>query len=323
MKVGIAGCGFMGEVHATNYKKLGLEIYAIAEKNKSRSDRFAQKFSPVKRYSDIAGMISDKEVEIIDICLPTPFHGAATTEALKQNKHVLLEKPVTLSLEEAEAIKKVKALSTGKFMVAHVLRFWPQYTIIRKLFEQKKLENVKEVYASRINELPLWSEDTWIMNEEKSGGIIIDLMIHDIDFLLWNLGKVKRVWSKGIPNNRGFHIQVLAILEFENGTVAYIEGSYLNPFGAGLDSQMRIYGEKAKAEMYSNENKIKYVKDGGIEKKLEAPKIDGYFKEISYFVDCIKNDREPYIITLEDAIESLKVCLGLYNSLKSGKWINI
>ena len=324
MKVGIAGCGFMGEVHAEGYKQLDdVQIYAAAEKNESKLEQFSQKYRPVKKYRDVMEMVMDEEIDVIDICLPTPFHREPTISALKQNKHVLLEKPIALTMEDALAIKQAAEASKGKLMVAHVLRFWAQYSVIRKALEQKQLGNIKEIYASRFNELPLWSEGTWIMEESQSGGLVIDLMIHDIDFVMWNLGKVKRVWSKGIPNEKNFHIQVMAVLEFENGAMAYIEGGYLNPQGAGLSSQMRIYGDKALLEMYSHEDRIRLTEVGGAKKKLEVPSIDGYFEEIAYFMDCIKQDKEPSVITVDEAIESLQVCLALKEALKSNSWVEI
>ncbi|MHB2153719.1 Gfo/Idh/MocA family protein [Calditrichota bacterium GD2] len=324
MKVGIAGCGFMGEVHAESYQKLAdVQLYAVAERNPEKLEQFSQKFGPLKKYRDVLDMIKDKEIDVIDICLPTPFHREPAILALQQNKHVLLEKPIALTLEDALAIKQAAEASKGQFMVAHVLRFWAQYSVIRNVFKQKQLGAVKEIYASRFNELPLWSEGTWIMEESQSGGLVIDLMIHDIDFVLWNLGKVKCVWSKGIPDEKNFHIQVMAVLEFENGATAYIEGGYLNPQGAGLSSQMRIYGEKALLEMYAHENHIRLTESGGIKKQLEIPSIDGYFEEIAYFVDCIKQNKEPSVITIDEAIESLNVCLALKKALKDNRWVEV
>jgi len=237
MKVGIAGAGFMGEVHAQCYARLdGVQVYGIGEKNPERTDKFVSKFAPKKAYRDVFDMIADREIDVIDICLPTPMHPAVAIEALKQNKHVLLEKPIALNLDDALKIKQAAEDSRGKFMVAHVLRFWPQYTVIRKSLQEQKLgQQIREIYASRFNELPLWSEGTWIMEEEQSGGLVIDLMIHDIDFVMWNLGTVNRVWCQGIYNEKDFAIQVMAVLEMKSGTVCYIEGGYLNPSGAGLD----------------------------------------------------------------------------------------
>ncbi|OQX84443.1 hypothetical protein B6D60_09340 [candidate division KSB1 bacterium 4484_87] len=325
MKVGIAGAGFMGEVHAECYAKLnGVQLWGVAEKSQERMDKFVTKFAPKKTYSDVFDMIADEEIDVIDICLPSPMHPAVAIEALKQNKHVLLEKPIALNLDDALKIKQAAEVSRGKFMVAHVLRFWPQYTVIRKSLQDQLLgQQIQEIYASRFNELPLWSEGTWIMEEKQSGGLVIDLMIHDIDFVMWNLGKVNRVWCKGIYNENDFAIQVMAVLEMKSGAVCYIEGGYLNPSGSGLSSQMRIYGSDGLLEMYSHQDKIKLVETGGGQKELNVPSMDGYFEEIAYFVDCIRQGREPEVVTAQDAIESLKVCLGLRDSLKRGTWIAI
>ncbi len=324
MNIGIAGCGFMGDVHAEAYKKLGSNIYAIAEKNEAKLNSFANKFQPIAVYQDVVDMIMDDKIDLIDICLPTPFHKEIAVRALLNNKNVLLEKPIALSLDDALEIKKAAQKSSAEFMVAHVLRFWPEYSIIRKQINQKSLGKIKEIYASRFNEPPLWSDGTWIMDENQSGGLIIDLMIHDIDFIAWNFGKIKRVWSTGGLDSNNFHTQVFAVMEFNNGSKAYVEGGYLNPKGSGLNSQMRIYGDKAKLEMYSHEDKI-ILKENNNEKTilLDIPVIDGYVEEVTYFMDAIDAGKAPSVISVDEAIESLSVCLALKKSLKEGNWIEL
>ena len=101
MNIGIAGCGFMGDVHAEAYKKLGSNIYAIAEKNEAKLNSFANKFQPIAVYQDVVDMIMDDKIDLIDICLPTPFHKEIAVRALLNNKNVLLEKPIALSLDDA------------------------------------------------------------------------------------------------------------------------------------------------------------------------------------------------------------------------------
>lgn len=325
MRVGIAGAGFMGDTHAQNYLKLdSVELYALAERNKDKQNCFTAKYPNLKIYSDVFEMIDDDTIDIIDICLPTPMHAAAAVAALRRNKHVLLEKPIALNLSDAELIKSEAAKSKGKLMIAHVLRFWPEYVMMRNIIKYQMLdEKIVSVYASRFNELPLWSDGTWIMQEDQSGGIIIDLMIHDIDFILWNFGKVKRVFSNAIYNSSNFAVQVMAILEMQCGAYAYIEGGYLNPHKAGLSSQMRVYTNKSLIEMYSHLSKLKLVQNGNDVKEIAVSGEDGYYSEIKYFVNCIKNDSHPAIVTTCNAIESLKVCIELKKSLQTDKWIDI
>jgi UDP-N-acetylglucosamine 3-dehydrogenase len=325
MNVGIAGAGFMGETHAKSYEKLpGVKLCALAESNSEKRHYFSNLFSPAKVYDDVFKMIDDDDIDMIDICLPTPLHTQIAVAALKKNKHVLLEKPITLNLDDAEMIRKAAIESNGKFMVAHVLRFWPEYVAIQKaLKEHMRSQDIVEIYASRFNELPLWSENTWMMNEEKSGGLIVDLMIHDIDFIIWNLGKVNRVLTHGIYNNKNFAIHATAILEMESGTVAYVEGGYLNPSGSGLSTQMRVYGKNSLLEMYPYNNTIKLSQKDKVFKEIHVSGNDGYYEEIKYFINCIKQNVTPEIVTIDSAIDSLKTCLALKRSLNEKKWITI
>jgi predicted dehydrogenase len=325
MKVGIAGAGFMGKTHANCYAGIAdTELYALAEQNPDKQRIFNNIFPNTKIYDDVFEMINDIELDIIDICLPTPLHAPVAIAALNKNKNVLLEKPIALNPVDALSIKKAADTNKGKFMVAQVLRFWPEYTMIRKIFkEYMHDDSIKEIYSSRFNEIPLWSENTWIMSEEQSGGIIIDLMIHDIDFIIWNFGKVEQVFGNAIYNDKNFAIQVMAILKMENGTTAYVEGGYLNPVGSGLSSQMKIYGNNSLLEMNSHENAIKLTQDKNSIKEFYTKGKDGYYEEINYFINCIKQNKNPEVIKVEDAIESLITCQAIRKSLKEEKWINI
>jgi predicted dehydrogenase len=325
MNVGIAGAGFMGETHAKSYEKLAnVKLCALAESNTEKRHYFSNLFSPAKVYDDVFKMIDDNDIDIIDICLPTPLHTKVAIAALKKDKHVLLEKPITLSLDDAEMIRTAALESSGKFMVAHVLRFWPEYVAIQKAIkEHMRSQDIIEVYASRFNELPLWSENTWMMNEEKSGGLIVDLMIHDIDFIIWNLGEVKRVFAHGILNDKNFAVHVTAILEMRNGATAYVEGGYLNPTGCGLSTQMRVYGKNSLLEMYPCDNTIKLSQKDKICKEIHVLGNDGYLEEINYFINCIKENKDPEIVTINSAIDSLKTCLAIKSSLHKNEWITI
>jgi|GEM_PF-1479284 len=324
MKVGIAGTGLMGETHAGCYTKLeDVELYAVAEQNPEKQNKFRELYPSIKIYNDFSEMVDDRNIDIIDICLPTPLHKTAAIMALSKNKNVLLEKPIALTIEEAEEIKQAADKSKGRFMIAHVLRFWPEYTAIRDtLRNEMKDEQVKSVYAARFNELPLWSENTWIMNEEKSGGIILDLMIHDIDFICWSFGRVKKVYAHSILNKSNYAVQVMAVLEMENGVKAYIDGGYLNPAGAGLITQLRVYTSNSLIEMYPDNIITIKAKDTKA-KELPVAKGDGYLEEIKYFINCIRNNNDIATITTEDAIQSLKVCLALRTSFKEQRLVTV
>lgn len=325
ISIGIAGAGLMGETHAQNYLKIkDIELYALSEKNNIKQNIFKDRFSPLIVYDDVYKMIEDDNIDLIDICLPTPMHAKIAIAALAKNKHVLLEKPIALNLDDALLIKKAAENSSGKFMVAHVLRFWPEYKSMRKIINTSMIdETICGIYASRYNELPLWSEDTWIMDEKLSGGLIIDLIIHDIDYIIWNFGKADKVFCHGIFNDKNFAIQVMAVLKLKNGAVAYIDGGYLNPTGSGLTSQMRLYSNNSSLEMFSNKNTIKLSQKKELTKEVDVYGNDGYLEELSYFIDCIKQKKEPVIITIDDAIESLKTCLAIKESLKTEQWINV
>ncbi len=320
IRVAIAGAGFMGETHVNQYRRLQekVEVLAVAEKNEEKRKNFSKKFNIEKTYEDFESMIEREDFDVIDICLPTPLHKPAVICAFRNGKDVIVEKPIALTVEDSQEIIDEAQKHGRKLFVAHVLRFWDGYREIREFINANKL-SFKLAQAKRFNEEPLWSEGLWIMNESMSGGIVVDLMIHDIDYLIWNFGKVKRVFAHGIKNENNFPIFVKAFLEFEEGILGIVEGGYLNKRGMGLTSSFELYGNKSNVFFH---DKVKVFED---EKsyELEIKSEDGYYLELSHFIDCIEKKKNSDIITPDEALYSLKVSLKIREALNRSEWIEV
>ncbi len=320
IKVAIAGAGFMGETHMNQYKRLQekVEVLAIAEKNEEKRKSFSKKFNIEKTYDDFENMIEKEDFDVIDICLPTPLHKPAVISAFRNGKDVVVEKPIALTVKDSQEIIDEAEKYGRKLFVAHVLRFWDGYREIREFINANDF-SFKLAQAKRFNEEPMWSEGLWIMNESMSGGIVVDLMIHDIDYLIWNFGKVKRVFSHGIKNKNNFHIFVKAFLEFESGFLGIVEGGYLNKRGMGLVSSFELYGDKS--NVFLNDKVSVFENNGSYE--LEIKNEDGYYLELSHFIECIEKNMNSDIIPPNEALYSLDVSIKVRESLKKGKWIEV
>src|SRR5947209_2354737 len=131
--VAILGGGFMGAAHAANYKALGIRVRVktVASRASDRARAVAESVG-AELTGDLEAAIGDPEVDVVDVCLPTPFHRETTESALAAGKHVFLEKPIALTLEDADAIVAAAGRSEGFFMVGLVLRFWPEYVELRR-----------------------------------------------------------------------------------------------------------------------------------------------------------------------------------------------
>jgi len=320
LRVGIIGGGFIGDMHAQCYKALPkrCEIKGIADVNTKNAKKFQKKFK-VKIYPDAFSLIGDKGIDIIDICLPTYLHKEYVIKAAKAGKHVLCEKPIALTIKDGEKMVEAAKKAKVKFMVAHVIRFWPEYAYLKKLVKQKKLGRLKSITLTRLTSRPAWSWQNWIQQPKKSGGAFTDLHIHDTDFALYLLGWPKKISSYAVKSKYGWD-HVFSTFYYKSGIIANLEagwdmsGNY--PFTMAFIANF----EKGTVE-YNSRHRIFniYKTNGGIESPKFATEITaeesigniaslgGYIKEIEYFLDLCAGKSVPKVITPEDALTSLKL----------------
>ena len=308
IKIGIIGAGFIGLIHAEAYLKIkGAEIVAVSDKDNNKLRKFAEKYSVKRTFNDLS-ILDEQEIDVIDICLPTPLHLPVALQAIRRGKNVIIEKPIALTTKEGIKILKEAQKTKKIIMVAHVLRFWEEYVIIKNIVKEGIIGEIREIFMYRINELPLWSQGNWLLDIKKSGGIIIDLMIHDIDFTYWILGMPDKISVSGLRNDNDFPVEALITLHYKNNVKVYIEGGYLHPPNGGLRSGVRVYGSKGSIYSDSSKNKVEIITKDGKE-YIPLKNKDGYKEELEYFINCVKKNRQPDIITLEDAIKSLEIAI--------------
>ena len=218
LKIGIIGGGFIGDMHAQCYKALPghCEIKGIADIKAEKARELEKKFK-VMIYRDAQTLIDNKDVDIIDICLPTYLHREYVIKAAKAGKHVLCEKPIALTVKDGKEMVNVTKTAGVKFMVAHVIRFWPEYVYLKELIKQKELGRLKSITLARLAARPVWSWQNWMQQPQKSGGALLDLHIHDTDFLLYVLGWPEKISSYAVKSKYGSGIMSfqLFIIEME------------------------------------------------------------------------------------------------------------
>jgi predicted dehydrogenase len=213
LKVGLVGIGFMGRGHLDIYMQLEEEgfpvkLVAICDVDK---DKFEGKFLPgnldvgnlkydfskYNLYTDYDEMLEKEDLDYIDIALPTYLHAEATIKALNKGIHVLCEKPMALNTEECQAMIDAAKANNKKLMIAQCLRFWPEYEYLKKCVDSKEYGKVVSAYFFRGGTTPRWSYENWLLNKEKSGGVLLDQHIHDVDVINWLFGTPKQVSTVG------------------------------------------------------------------------------------------------------------------------------
>jgi UDP-N-acetylglucosamine 3-dehydrogenase len=325
--VAILGGGFMGASHAANYKALGdrVRVKTVASRPSARAAAVAESVG-AELTDDVDATIRDPEIDVVDVCLPTALHRNTTEAALAAGKHVFLEKPIALTLEDADAIVATAERSGQLFMVGLVLRFWPEYVELRRRVAAGELGRPLAVSTFRLSPPADWNE--WMADPVQSGGVPVDLLIHDFDQMNWLLGTPRRVFARApVPGH------VLAVVDYD-GAQGVAEGSMAMPRSYPFSSNVRVLCEGGVAEYAFS---AAPAEDGGNIGTSAAPRglrlypaerdpvtvpvesADPWGPEIAYFVECVERGRPPEQGTGEQARAALALSLAAARSLESGR----
>lgn len=323
LRIGIVGAGDIAYTHAKVFSRLSnTVIIAVANPRIEKARKLVSQFGG-KAFFSLEEILNTEKTDVIDICSPDYFHASQTVMALKEGKHVLSEKPIALSLEEADKVVQAAKKSSGIFMVAHVLRFFPEYEWIRELLEQGGLGDPLSATAVRLNAPPIWRR--WFANRKLSGGASIDLLVHDADFYHWIFGRARKVLAFGKKDEHGLWNHSQALISFASGVTGSAEVSYSMPIGFPPTFFLRIVGEKGCVEYNSRSRQSLILFEPG--KKALYPDIrkeDPFLREIRYFVNCIEQNRRLTITTPEEARYALRITLAAIESMeKNGQSVVI
>lgn len=334
IKIGILGAGYMGHTHARAYKEIkDTEVVGIADINSDKAARLAKMYN-AKSYSDPDKLIYREDVDVVDICLPTPLHHEYVMKAASNGKNILCEKPIALNLKQADAMINCAKNLKVKFMVAHTLRFWPEYVEAKQIVDKEILGKPLEISTTRLVGTPSWSENDWILNPEMSLGAALDLNIHDIDFATWILGKPKSIFSRGLKSFRGAYDHIISVLDYERGNQAFVEAGWMFPQTFPFTTAFRVLCRRGCIDFNfkvpgTAERREKAESSFVIYKGTAPPgyrkivKKDPYGEEIRYFIECVKDDREPTVVTPEQAKLALRITLAGLKSIETGRVVKL
>lgn len=331
LKVAIIGAGFMGTTHAKGYKNIGVEIVSIADIDNKAKEDFVKNYN-CKGFDSAEEMLKNmhKDIDFVDICVPTYRHEEMVLLAAKYNKHALSEKPFALTLEAVDNMLSAVEKSGSLFMIGQVLHFWPEYAKIKEWVEKGIFGEIKLATAVRLGQHPI---SEWYGDVKKSGGGIYDLHIHDIDFLCYLFGDLEEVYATGKKTNDSWNF-IDSVLRFKNGINATAQAAFGITDNYPFSMNLRIVGEKATAEfsfsagfnledISSSKNSLILYRKGMPPYQEPPSSRDPYEIEVEYFAKCVEENRQPEIVKPKEVRKSIEAILGLIKSLETGKVVKI
>ena len=325
-KVAILGFGFMGMTHTENIlKNCDLELVAIVDKNptaveeklRSQTGNFAtegidpDQVAQIRRYSSIDDCLEFEELDAVHICVHTDLHYEMTRKVLLHGKHVFLEKPFCLNMQQAEELIRLAREKERILMIGHVVRFMPPYQKLKEWIDNGKYGALKFLSMSRFSGVPAWGE--WMdrrISYGSSGGALFDLLIHDIDFVNYILGKPGSIKCDYLPGLLSKHDYISAMWNyFDKNIHVKIEGGNIFhssfPFQAGFMANF----ENASVQFSTMKGDvIQVATDSNVEELPSGSAGDGFYNEIAYFAQCICQNRPPVECLPESSLQTIQLC---------------
>ncbi len=328
-KVALLGSGFIADIHIESYHRFvpEAEVVAVYSRTGERGQGFAKKHGIPKSFTDIEKAITESGCEVVDICLPNILHHRAVMTAAKAGKHVIIEKPLCLTLEEV--------------IYAEELCFAPKYERVRKLVEENA---IGKIYHMRQCEKHSGPHSDWFYDLTQSGGgALMDMGCHGLAWFRWMLGRRPKALSVYAQMNTVFHQgrtqcedNSVCIVEFDGGAIGVAENSWAKH--GGMDDRVEVYGTGGVvyADLFVGNSALTYSEKGygyAMEKAgstkgwtftiFEEAFNQGYPQELRHFiVDCIQNGKEP-VVTADDGRAVLELMYAAYASAGSGKKITL
>lgn len=331
IKVGVIGLGTMGTTHLDVYaRRNDVKVVGISD---TRPDRLAGKgrlggnvagqaqggfdFNSARHFHDGVMLINDPEVDLIDICLPTPMHIPYAKTVLQAGKHLLLEKPVGRRSGEIAELVALAEKSPGYSMVAQCMRFWPGWVWLKEAVADKRFGNVLAAHFRRVAEHP---GGAFYSDGEQSGGAVLDMHVHDTDFIQFCFGMPEGVTSVGYSKITTELDHLVTQYHYPHIPMVMAEGGWAMAPGFGFRMQYTINFERATASFdFDRDPKLLLWEEGKPERAIELQPGMGYEYEIAYMLNCIRDQKRPSVITVRDAARSIDIVEAEIRSAASGR----
>ncbi len=334
VRIGLIGLGFMGTTHFGIYSALpDAQIVAVAETDPDKRKGDISKvsgnlgdgsgakldLSQMRVYDDALKLISDPEIDVVDICIPTPFHADLVVAALQAGKHVFCEKPLCRERKDIARIVDAVKKSDKYFNLGMCVRAWPEYRHAYEYYTSGKAGKLQSATFKRISPSVAGNGwENWYMADAMSGGALIDLHTHDADLVRYFFGRPQKVTAfgaRGVVSDKAVD-HCIAVYDFGNGTLVSAEGGWAPAKGTPFEMSFTIVCEKATLKLDASGYHI-YTTDGQvITPTMPTDLPTGWHQELAYFVDCVKRGVAPTKYqNIDEIADSYRVLMAELDSI--------
>lgn len=339
LNLAFVGLGFMAATHLKALRQVpGVRVAALCNPSGRHldgdftgvagnvGDNAPVKLEPgsFKACRDFAALLADPDIHAVDICAPTLAHRDLAIAALRAGKHVLCEKPLARTAAQAREMAAVAAETGRILMPAMCLRFFPEWVWVRAAIADGRFGKVLSARFRRVAEPPGWGQQNFL-DGAKSGGALLDLHIHDTDFVQFCFGRPRAVRSAGYSKISGAIDHVVTEYEVAGGALVHAEGAWCFTPGFGFNMSYTVNFERATVDydLARGADALKLCEAGQPAQTLKLGQPDGYVGELRHFAECCTAGVPTTVVTAADGVSAMEICEAEEASVREGRRIEL
>jgi len=328
-RVGIIGAGLTGRMHAERWNQLPVKLAGFYTRTPAHAQAAAKRYGG-QAFPSLEALLA--EADVVDVCTPTPSHRDPVLAAAAAGKDIICEKPMARYLRDAQEMVATCDEAGVRLFMAHVVRFFPEYARAKEILDSGALGRPGFIRTVRGGNFPAPDTQNWYIDFEQGGGVILDMLIHDIDYARWCFGQVTRIFARGLTFS---HVQdadhVLLTVRFQNGAIGHLEGSWAYPPG-NFRTRLEIAGDEGLLEVDSlgrlpvevtlKQEETEMAAGVPVPESPMHPTDDPYYREIAHFLACLESGND-FLVSPQDGLAALRVGLAAIESLRIGQPIDM
>lgn len=336
MNFAIVGCGFIAKKHAEAIKNIkDAKLIAVCDKVKEFMQPYENEYG-AETYEDFEAMLQNPKIDIINICTPSGSHAVLTELAAKYKKHIIVEKPIAMTLAETERMISTANNNNVKLAVVHPNRFRPVAMKLKEIIDSERLGRISHALCivNWNRGQHYYDQAPWRGTKAFDGGVLMNQAIHNLDLLLWYLGKPVEVMSMDATRLRNIEAEDVSIgmIRFETGALATVQAA-TTVYPRNYEESITIFGEKGTVKI-GGTNAL-YFKDILIEGMSDAEALEvkevieknpwgiaGHQIILKDMIEAVQQNRQP-VVTGEDGKETLSLVLNFYKSAAEKRMITL
>jgi predicted dehydrogenase len=327
VRVGLVGAGFMGDAHAAAWRSLDVGRLTVYDSVPAAAEKVGGQYG-----ATVASSLDElfAGCDVVDVCVPTHLHRTVVEAAAAAHRPVICEKPLARTVADAEAMLAACKSAGVPLFVAHVVRYINEFVAAKQAVEQGRVGRLAVIRLRRESSRPNKPADHWFFDESRSGGMMMDLLVHDYDYARYLAGDVESVWAKTVRDTSGAGVDFgFAVLKHVSGAISHVSGGWVYPWPV-FRTGFEIAGDGGLIQYESSDASpvTPYLigpRDAGEAGTglPDSPVFENpWALELADFVSAIQGGGPPRV-TGEDGVEAVRIANAVIESARTGRPVRI